>query len=51
MLRSVEFYFCPDVLGQPIGPIFNGQVRERLSAWKTDKLSKKAGTELQLYAA
>jgi hypothetical protein len=25
MLRSVEWYICTDVSGQPIGPIFKGQ--------------------------
>jgi hypothetical protein len=56
ILCNVEWYFCTDVSGQPIGPIFKGQ-EVQLSAWDfltieegTDRLSLNVGTELPLNA-
>jgi hypothetical protein len=51
ILRSDEFYFCTDVSGQPIGPVFKGQ--EVQEDWVyltiedgTDTLSGNVGTDL-----
>jgi hypothetical protein len=44
ILRSVDWYLFTNVSGQPIGPIFKGQVSHKISSW-TDYLTLEDGTD------